>query len=89
MSSTNNSRNGSGTPQSMRTLFGIIMIVVYLGVGFLFFIGFFDPLFPSWAWMKWVCGGVLIAYGLWRAYRQFAGLDPEYGPGLRKRDDDE
>ncbi|MCM1110535.1 MAG: hypothetical protein NC336_04955 [Clostridium sp.] len=91
MSSSNTPRNGSGAPQSMRTLFGIIMIIVYIGVGVLFFIGFFDPLFGEWPWVKWVCGSILVVYGIWRGYRQFAGLDPEYGPGYRrdKEDDDQ
>lgn len=79
------SRKGSGTPQTMRVVFGIFMILVYLGVGFLFMIGFFDPLFGGWPWMKWVCGGILIAYGIWRGYRQFAGIDKAYS----SRDDDE
>lgn len=85
--STQDSRKGTGTPQTMRTIFGIVMIVVYLGVGILFLCGFFDPLFGQWPWVKWVLGCLLIVYGVWRGYRQFAGLDPEYGPGYKGRDD--
>lgn len=81
MSSTSNSNIG-GNPKLWRTILGIIMIIIYLGVGVLFLIGFFDPIFGGWPWMKWVCGIVLIVYGIWRAYRQFAGLDPEYGRGI-------
>lgn len=67
------SRDNTGTPAAMRTIFGIIMIIIYLGVGVLFFVGFFDILYPSWTWMRWVLGGLFTAYGLWRAYRQFKG----------------
>ena len=59
-------RNSSGTPAAMRNIFGIIMIIIYI-------------LFPSWGWMRWVAGGLFTAYGLWRAYRQFKGIEPGYG----------
>ena len=72
-------RNSSGTPATMRNIFGIIMIIIYVGVGILFFCGFFDILFPSWGWMRWVAGGLFTAYGLRRAYRQFKGIEPGYG----------
>ncbi len=45
-------QRNSGTPKSMRNVFGIIMIVIYLGVGILFFCGYFDILFPTWGWVK-------------------------------------
>lgn len=83
---SNSRRSTTGTPQTMRTIFGIIMIIVYIGVGAMFMLGVFDPLFGGWPWFKWVVGGLLIAYGIWRGYRQFAGLDPEYGPGYHGRD---
>lgn len=67
-------KNG-GTPQTMRTIFGIIMIVIYIGVGILFFTGFFQPLYGSWEWVRWVAGGIFTVYGIWRAYRQFTGID--------------
>lgn len=70
--------NGVGTPQMMRNVFGIIMILVYLGMSVLFLVGFFDVMYGQWKWMRWVCGGLFGAYGLWRAYRQFAGID--YNP---------
>lgn len=69
----------TGTPKMMQSIFGIMMIVIYLGMGALFFFGFFDILFPTWGWVRWVGGGLFTAYGLWRAYRQFAGIDPGYG----------
>lgn len=72
MSSDNNQM---GTPKAMRNVFGIIMIVIYLGMGVLFFVGFFKPIYGTWEWLRWVGGGIFIAYGIWRAYRQFAGID--------------
>lgn len=62
------------TPQTMRNIFGIIMIIVYIGMGVLFFMNYFQ--FSSgWQWLRWVGGVLFTVYGIWRAYRQFAGLD--------------
>lgn len=71
--STNN--NGTGTPRTMRTIFGIIMIVIYLGMGLLCFLGVFDWLSGNFAWLRWVGGSLFVVYGLWRGYRQFKGGD--------------
>ena len=69
--------NGSKAPGILRTVFGIVMIVIYIGMGILLFCGFFDNLFyGSWSWVKWAGGAMLIVYGIWRGYRQFAGIDP-------------
>jgi len=72
-------RNSTGTPATARNIFGIIMIIIYVGVGVLFFCGYFDILFPSMTWIKWAAGCLFTIYGLWRAYRQFKGIDPGYG----------
>lgn len=77
-------RTPTGTPAAMRNIFGIIMIIIYVGVGVLFFCGHFDILFPTWKWVRWVGGALFTVYGLWRAYRQFKGIDPGYG---NERDD--
>ncbi len=69
----------SGTPKSMRYIFGIIMIVIYLAVGILFLCGFFEPIYGTWTWVRWVGGGMFVVYGIWRAYRQFSGIDAEIG----------
>lgn len=58
----------------MRTIFGIIMIIVYVGMGVLLLINFFNW-GGDWAWTRYVVGIVLIIYGLWRAYRQYAGIN--------------
>ena len=35
-------RNSTGTPATMRNIFGIIMIIIYVGVGIMFFCGVFE-----------------------------------------------
>lgn len=73
-----NIRKQTGAPQTMRNIFGIIMIIVYIGMGILCFCGVFDWLTGSWAWLRWVAGALFVVYGVWRAYRQFAGIDDPY-----------
>lgn len=58
----------------MKSIFGIIMIVVYVGMGVLLLINFFG-MDGDWAWTRYVVGVVLIIYGIWRAYRQVKGID--------------
>ncbi len=58
----------------MRSIFGIIMIIVYVGMGVLLLINFFNW-GGDWAWTRYVVGIVLVIYGLWRAYRQVKGID--------------
>lgn len=65
-------RNAAAT---VRTIAGIIMIIVYVGMGVLLLCNVFPWINGSWEWLKWVGGILLIIYGLWRAYRQFSGID--------------
>ena len=58
----------------LRTIFGVIMIIVYVGMGVLFLVNFFGWE-GDWAWSRYLVGVVLIIYGFWRAYRQYAGID--------------
>ena len=58
----------------MRTIFCIIMVIVYVGMGVLLIINFFNW-GGDWAWTRYVVGIVLIIYGFWRAYRQVKGID--------------
>ena len=57
---SNENRN-TGTPMVMRNIFGIIMIIVYIGMGVLFFINFFGW-GSSWSWVRWAIGSLLVAY---------------------------
>ena len=65
-------------PRTMRNIFGIIMIVIYVAMGILFLCGAFPQLSGNWAWLRWVGGVLFILYGAWRAYRQFKGIDPGF-----------
>ena len=58
----------------VRTVFGIIMILIYVGMGVLLLINFFNWE-SDWAWTRYIVGVVLIIYGIWRAYRQYKGID--------------
>lgn len=64
-------------PRTMRNIFGIIMIVIYVAMGILFLCGAFPQLSGNWAWLRWVGGVLIILYGAWRAYRQFKGIDED------------
>lgn len=71
----NRENNGAGKANSiMRGIFGLIMIIVYVGMGVLLLINFFGW-GGDWAWTRYVVGIVLILYGIWRAYRQVKGID--------------
>lgn len=58
----------------VKYIFGIFMIIVYVGMGVLMYINFFDWT-PGWAWLRWVGGTIFVVYGVWRAYRQFKGTN--------------
>jgi hypothetical protein len=65
-------RYNSGAPKGARLVFGIFMILVYLGVGLLFIFNVFD------LWSKAlsiVMGAILCAYGVWRGYRLYKGYN--------------
>ncbi len=64
----------NNTAQLFRTIFGIIMVIVYVGMGILLFFNFFQWS-GNWQWLRWVGGVLFTVYGLWRAYRQFKGID--------------
>lgn len=66
-----NGENGTGVPRGARVIFGIFMILFYIGIG-LFFILYTRPLFFDRAVTS-VIGGILIAYGIWRGIRLFLG----------------
>lgn len=61
----------------MRAVFGIIMIIVYVGMGVLLLINYFNW-GGVWAWTRYVVGIMLIIYGIYRAWRQIKGVDSPY-----------
>ena len=65
--------------KTMRTIFGIFMIIVYIGMGILCMTNWFGyPESTGWTIGRWVVGVVLVIYGLWRGYRQYAGIDSRF-----------
>lgn len=62
-------------PSTMRVVFGIIMIIVYVGMGVLLLINYFQWTSPVLQWLRWIGGIMFILYGIWRGIRQFWGLD--------------
>ncbi len=66
--------NTPAVGSAMRTIFGIIMIIIYVGMGVLLLINFFNW-DGDWAWTRYVVGIVLIIYGALRAVRQIKGID--------------
>lgn len=69
-------RRHPGTPRRMRMVFGIFMILFYVTIGMLILIGKFN-FYGEWEWLRWVSGIILVAYGIWRGYRQFAAGDDD------------
>ncbi len=64
--------NNGQAPKGARLAFGILMIFIYIGVGFLFF---FDVFKIDNAAVSYVVGGLLCLYGVWRAYRLYKGVN--------------
>ena len=62
-------------PSTMRIIFGIIMIIVYVGMGVLLLINYFQWTTPVLQWLRWIGGIMFILYGIWRGIRKFWGLD--------------
>lgn len=60
--------------RSVGIAFGIFMIIVYVGVGILLLINYFN--WDSMAWARYVLGILLIVYGVFRGYRMFIGSGP-------------
>ncbi len=65
--------HGSKLPSTRNILgitFGIFMVIIYVGMGVLLMINFFNWN-NDWAWTRWIVGAVLIVYGFFRAWRQY------------------
>lgn len=70
----NDYRRHPGTPHVMRNVFGIFMILIYIGMGVLLLLNFFQWN-QDWAWLRYVGAVLFILYGIWRGIRQFKGID--------------
>ena len=60
------------TPKGAALAFGILMILVYLGMGLLFILNVFDVINPV---VSYIIGGLLILYGIFRGYRLYKGIN--------------
>ncbi|MDE6311888.1 MAG: hypothetical protein K2L96_08765 [Muribaculaceae bacterium] len=76
-SESNKPSKGMNPNTVMRAVFGIIMIIVYVGMGVLLLINYFNW-DGDWAWTRYVIGVVLVIYGIYRAWRQYKGVDSAY-----------
>ena len=65
-------RENASPNRIMGTIFAVIMIIVYVGVGVLLLINYFGW-GGDWAWTRYVVGIMLIIYGIFRAFRAFNG----------------
>ncbi len=63
-------RNHPGAPKAMRLWFGIFMVLIYIGVGLLFF---FDVFSIDNNAISYTVGALLILYGIFRGYRLYKG----------------
>ena len=63
-------RNQTQTPKGARLAFGILMVLVYVGVGLLFICKFFNAIDYT---VSCVIDALLIVYGIFRAYRLYRG----------------
>lgn len=69
-----NDREATQPHRLIRAFFGIFMIILYVGMGVLLLVNAFNWS-HDWAWCRYIVGIALIAYGLFRGYRQYKGID--------------
>lgn len=67
-----NNQTGN-TAKILSVVFAIFMIIVYVGMGVLLCINFFEWR-HDWDWCRWIVGVVLIIYGFYRGYRTYNTL---------------
>ena len=54
--------------------FGLFMVCVYVGMGILLLINFFDWA-PSYDWVRYMMFPILVAYGIFRGWRAYKDLN--------------
>jgi len=76
-----------GTIHVLKMLFGIFMVIVYLGMAFLMAINYFGfSTTATWNAIRWFFAVMLALYGIYRCYRVIKG-DGTYG--MRVYDEEE
>lgn len=68
----NDNDHNNGMPKGGRLIFGIFMVLVYLGVGMLFI---FDVFNIDNRAISATVGAILCVYGVWRGYRLYKGMN--------------
>ncbi|MBD5365783.1 MAG: hypothetical protein K2M68_04825 [Muribaculaceae bacterium] len=63
-------------PRGALLAMGIFMVLVYLGMGVLFFINLFGwaSYAQPWPTLNYICGALLVLYGIYRGYRLVKGI---------------
>lgn len=81
------SNRQTGMTKGLKMLFGIFMVLVYLGMAGLLAVNFFDwSLTPLWNAVRWFFVVIFAAYGIYRGYRELKG---EHTYGMRVYDDND
>ncbi len=83
MSNDIDNRNTGPAPEPKRSrfefgaaaIFGLIMIIVYVGMGVALLANAFPWISGEWAWLRWTAGVLLIIYGIFRAWRYIKGIN--------------
>lgn len=68
--------NRPSTGKIKRLVFTIFMVIIYVGMGILLLINIFGWQ-PEYNWPRYTVGVILIIYGIWRAYRHYAGIESQ------------
>jgi len=81
------SNRQTGVTMGVKMVFGIFMVLVYLGMAGLLAVNFFDwSLTPLWNAVRWFFVVIFAAYGIYRGYRELKG---EHTYGMRVYDDND
>jgi len=76
----------TGFNRSMKLLFGIFMVFVYMGMAALLAVNYFEwSQTPLWNGVRWFFVVLFAAYGIYRGYREVKG---EHTYGMRRYDDE-
>ncbi|MBO7609764.1 MAG: hypothetical protein J6S96_06150 [Muribaculaceae bacterium] len=68
--------NSNNVTKLFRFVFGIFMVIVYLGMAYLLAVNFFDWADTTlWNTIRWTMAVIFGLYGLYRCYRQVTGID--------------
>lgn len=72
---TDDYKEKGGLPKSVKIILGSIMVLVYVGMGVLFFIDLFGwaKMTEPWPVLNYIVGVILVLYGIYRGYRLYKG----------------